>query len=84
MRMILIAVASMFIIGCETTESVTTNSPFPVTPNWTALTREPVLGSVERDGRKNFEISDEFMEKSLQMKSYIDRIDTWKKKNLIP
>lgn len=78
-KLTIIALLSMFIVSCTTTETLTT-SPFPVEPKWAALTRTPVLGSVERDGNKNFEVSDEFMEKSLQMKSYIDRISDWKKR----
>lgn len=86
---------SCFILtGCVTNSNeVTTKDvidivskapPHPVEPDWQVYTRKPVLRSFTHDDQKNYEVSDEFIKRNLQLQDYADRIKAWKRKNLIP
>ena len=59
-------------------------TPHPVEPSWVQFTRKPVISSTTEDGKKNFKVSDEFVEKALQSNDYIKRVKKWKEKNLVP
>ncbi len=81
-------------ISCNTTNIPTTTlpnnpiitapSPHPVEPIWKPFTRKPVISTDESSGQINYIVSDEYMERSLQMIDYTERIKQWKLKNLIP
>ena len=58
--------------------------PSPVEPEWVTFTRKPIVQSFDRYDNTNFEVSDQFIERTLQQKDYIDRVKKWKKDNLIP
>jgi hypothetical protein len=84
----------MFGIGsCNTTAPepnlqpappIITPSPHPIEPQWKQFTRKPVVSKIEQDNQINYIVSDEYMERSLQMVDYTERIKQWKLKNLIP
>ena len=59
-------------------------TPHPVEPNWVNFTRKPVISSAMENGKKNYKVSDQFVEKALQANDYIKRIKKWKKDNVIP
>lgn len=52
-------------------------SDFPVKPKIEAYTRKPLINKIEN----NFIVTDEFVEASVLLKKYSDRIDDWKKTN---
>ena len=53
-------------------------TPFPNKPTTIDYTRQPIIESVDTN---NFKVSDEFVENSVLLKKYTDRIDAWKKAN---
>ena len=86
-KILLTLLTSLFIIGCAAVNVENTTpryTPHPIEPEWSQFTRPPVIGEVDRDGNKNFEISDELMKKTLQLDDYATRVKVWKQKNLVP
>lgn len=62
-------------------ENVTVDfSPFPIRPELKEYSRKPIIDSTEDN---NFIVSDEFVENSILLKKYNDKIDIWKSKNKI-
>jgi hypothetical protein len=59
--------------------SIPALSPFPIKPNLTIYTRQPIISKQDN----NFVVSGEFLENSLMYKKYSDAIDGWKKDNSI-
>lgn len=61
MKITTLIISTFLLLGCATVK-VEPPSPqyatHPVEPEWTQFSRAPVIGEVERDGNKNFEISD--------------------------
>lgn len=55
-------------------------TPFPIKPKLIDYTRQPIIESVDTN---NFKVSDEFVENSVLLKKYTDRIDSWKKTNKV-
>ena len=54
--------------------------PMPPEPDWVVYSRKPVVEKIE----KNYLVSDEFVESSLQHKQYTDKVLKWKLENAIP
>ena len=54
-------------------------TPFPLYPALKAYTRQPIIDSQDN----NFIVSDEFVENSVLLKKYYDRVVSWKEKNKI-
>lgn len=52
-------------------------TPFPQKPNLIKYTSAPVKSGAD----KLFTVTDEFVENSVNLKKYSDKIDTWKTKN---
>ena len=65
-------------------EKITSSTPHPIEPEWVTFSRQPVIKSYKVGDVQNYEVSDEFVERSLQLQDYQDRIKKWKRKNLIP
>lgn len=95
MERVITLILCLGLIGCASTPPpsngpkdiatiITKATPHPVEPEWKTFTRKPVIKSYTVDGKENYEVSDEFVEKSLQLQDYADRIKKWKLKNLIP
>lgn len=80
------------IVSCSSTDTptpdvvavVTKPQPHPVEPDWVTFTRKPIIRHYKMEEFENYEVSDQFMERALQLQDYADRIKTWKRKNLIP
>lgn len=95
-RLLIPLLACFMFVGCATTSeekstsndavvaTLTSAKPHPTQPDWVTFTRKPVIKSYDVDGKKNYEVSDQFIERSLQLQNYKERIDSWKKENLIP
>lgn len=52
----------------------------PPEPQWAEFTRPPIIDKKDN----NFTVSDEFVQRSLQMKKHLERIKTWKEQNQVP
>lgn len=67
-------------VSCTTTKIV--NLPitdFPTKPVMTDYTRKPIISKTDKD----FFVSDEFVNNSVLLKKYSDRIDAWKMQNKV-
>jgi len=59
-------------------------TPHPLEPDWVEFTRKPVISSATENGKKNYKVSDQFVEKALQSNDYIKRVKKWKRDNVVP
>lgn len=83
---LLIILASFYLSSCVTYKEPvtvpivpTTIQDFPAKPSLREYSRKPII---EKKGN-DFLVSDEFLENSILLKKYSDRIDTWKTQNTV-
>jgi hypothetical protein len=62
-----------------TVPSISVIQDFPIKPSQKEYSRKPII---EKKGN-DFLVSDEFVENSVLLKKYADRIDEWKKNNTV-
>lgn len=94
-RLILLPLLALMLVSCTTAtpetssdkeviSAVTRATPHPLEPDWVTFTSKPVVKEVKIGDKTGFIVSDEFIERSLQLQDYSDRIKIWKRKNLVP
>lgn len=82
---ILVLFSIILLSSCITPAPVTVVTPqpiahdFPFKPSVKEYTRKPII---EKKGN-DFLVSDEFVENSVLLKKYSDKIDEWKKNNQV-
>lgn len=77
-RLIIILLTCSLLIGCSSSKGRKLTDT-PVRPEFRQLVRKPVLKYYEED--KNYLVSDEFMERSVQLHKYEQKIEKWKLDN---
>lgn len=79
------------LLGCSTPNAVNNpvivsqveyvqQTPFPPKPTQKEYTRKPIIESINE---KDFVVSDEFVENSVLLKKYSDKITLWKQENKV-